>query len=171
MFSFPAFYCFSQKKADTIKLNRAYLISMTTQRMYISKYGTQDVYKTVVTFRKTDSSIFTIIFRGQKPLPVKFSSTEENILPIVDGIKCYLQLHHYYDLEFYKICKDKITGYSYYSYFVDFDINDCSHIIVPFNSKRLKKGYKIQLMHPYMEVSNYLYRMDVFNCSTKFPPG
>jgi hypothetical protein len=159
--------CFSQS-ADTIKLNNAYVESLTTTRMHLSNKSQKDVYKTIVTFRKKDSSLFVLTFRGQEPLPMKSGETEELILPIVNGVKCYFEPHHYYDLIFIKTCKYQLNGFPYYKNFAEFDSADCSLIAKPYNGKKMKHRQAVQLMHPYVEIDRHLYQMDVFGCTTKF---
>lgn len=141
---------------------------MHTERMHLIRQSKKDVYKTIVKFRNADSSLFVLTFRGQEPLPAKFSDSDEYILPIVDGVKCYFRVGSRYNLTFTKICYDKIIEFTYYEYFANFDKDDCSLIKDAIKHPNVKKIKFIQAIHPYVEIHNQLFQMDVFNCTTKF---
>jgi len=156
----------NENSNDTIILRNACLKAINEERLFVFDNSDRDVYKSSLEFILNDTTIYTLNYRGQFPIPTKIKREMGKMLPLGNELNCNIRTGKSYNIKLIKVCGDAlIIKNTYYWYFASFIYPDCSMFILKENLPELKETDTFFYTHFLVDKDNHIYQIKVENCS------
>jgi hypothetical protein len=161
-------YSFGQKN-DTVLVENYLLKSIVSARLNIFKgrYD-KDVYRTNLVFiNDCLNNKIELLYTGSFPLPYIFKNQKSYVLPIGNG-KLFLRQDTIYSFKLIKICNSSTIKDTYYEYFSNFNISDCSLVLFNKPKKRIPKHNLLTYSNYFVVYNQFLYKIEFIKCPKIF---